>query len=75
MVIAESSEILTNGLNVAFQKLHMDKHDIAYAKAKFWKDILWKIKLRFSYFLQELILEITCLFIYYGEKITVITLK
>ncbi|XP_074026255.1 uncharacterized protein isoform X2 [Leptinotarsa decemlineata] len=42
---------------------------------KMWQDLIWKVKLKLSYFIQELINEIAFLFIYYGERLLVLTLR
>ncbi|KAJ8937012.1 hypothetical protein NQ314_012094 [Rhamnusium bicolor] len=40
-----------------------------------WKDLIWKVKLKLTYFAQEVINEIAYLFIYYGEHLLVLTLR
>ncbi|XP_028129058.2 uncharacterized protein LOC114325248 [Diabrotica virgifera virgifera] len=50
-------------------------HCIIANKLQMWKDMLWKAELQLIYFVQEIINEITHLFIYYGESLLVQTLR
>ncbi|CAG9834105.1 unnamed protein product [Diabrotica balteata] len=50
-------------------------HCIIAKKFQMWKDMLWKAELQLIYFVQEIINEITHLFIYYGESLLVQTLR
>lgn len=48
---------------------------LSKVKVKFWRDALWKTKLKLIYFLQHLINEIAYLYIHYGENMLVLTLR
>ncbi|KAK4875057.1 hypothetical protein RN001_011479 [Aquatica leii] len=74
-IISEMAESLRQNLYRVFDKLNISRPIITKIKVKLWKDILWKTKLKISYFLQQLIHEIAFLFVHYGEKMLVLTFK
>jgi hypothetical protein len=69
-------DVMVNNFSLVFQKLNFEcDSQIIMEKIKIWKDLLWKIKLKICYFIQELINEIAYLFIYYGEILLTLTLR
>ncbi|KAF5296665.1 hypothetical protein FQR65_LT10205 [Abscondita terminalis] len=58
-----------------FEKLNVYRPTITQMKVKLWKDILWKMKLKISYFLQQVIIEVASMFVQYGERFLVLTFK
>ncbi|CAH0555396.1 unnamed protein product [Brassicogethes aeneus] len=60
--------------NNILPKLTVDM-PIVSNKMKLWMDMLTKVKLKITFFIQELLLEIASFYIYYGENVLVLTLK
>ncbi|KAJ8975862.1 hypothetical protein NQ317_015900 [Molorchus minor] len=74
--IALTIEALVECFNTTFSKLNANKlHETLEIKLKMCKKQLWLVKLKLTYFTQELINEIAYLFIYYGENLLLLTLR
>lgn len=50
-------------------------HEMIQKNLEMWKDILWITKLKLTYLCQEIINDIAYLFIYYGERLLIFTLR
>ncbi|KAJ8954734.1 hypothetical protein NQ318_011429 [Aromia moschata] len=69
-------ESVVEHFNLMFSKLEGEKlHTALVNKMKMWRNQLWLVKLKLTYFSQEIINEIAYLFIYYGEKLLLLTLR
>lgn len=67
---------IRDGFNRAFGRLNMEKpHQLTESKAQFWKTLLWRVKLKLCYLLQQCIWDFISLFIYYGEQMLALTLR
>ncbi|XP_015838972.1 uncharacterized protein LOC656787 [Tribolium castaneum] len=74
--INSTMDVMVENYNQLFQKFSFESaSSITMERVKLWKEILWKIKLKICYFIQELINEIAYLFIYYGEIFLTLTLR
>lgn len=56
-------------------KITKEVHIVLTKKMKMWQKILWEVKLKICYCLQELINNITPMFIQYGENLLFVTLR
>ncbi|KAK5644415.1 hypothetical protein RI129_005715 [Pyrocoelia pectoralis] len=73
--ISDTTHGLMQHFSNAFRDLSQNRQAITMIKVKMWQKILWEIKLKLSYFLQQLISEIAFLYVHYGERMLVLTFR
>lgn len=66
---------LIQGFNGAFARLNINRPSLIQVKVQLWKKMLWKIKLKLCYFLQQLITETAFLYVHYGERMLIMTFR
>lgn len=73
--MSSALENILKNYNEIFPKFEMNVHSLLSNKMKLWQNILWDVKLKLCYCVQDLINNISPLFIQYGEPFLVSTLR
>lgn len=73
--MSSALENILKNYNAIFKKFKTNVHSLLANKMKMWQKILWDVKVKLCYCVQDLINNISPLFIQYGEQFLVMTLK
>ncbi|XP_045473428.1 uncharacterized protein LOC123679911 [Harmonia axyridis] len=73
--ICDKMDVIMNKYNDIIPQLNGNQESFIQEKMHIWKNILWKLKLKICYNIQQVIIETGHLFVYFGNKILELVMR